>query len=88
MLSIVLVLTTLVSYWYYLRVAWYMWMREGPSDGSHDGLYIPIPMQLALLAGVALILYTGVLPGAALEWARASVEGLGLAGGGVFGLAP
>ncbi len=87
-LSIVLVLTTLVSYWYYLRVAWYMWMREGPSDGSHDGLYIPIPMQLALLAGVALILYTGVLPGAALEWARASVEGLGLAGGGVFGLAP
>jgi len=88
-LSIVLVLTTLVSYWYYLRVAWYMWMQEAPTEDAHTGLYVPLPMQAALLAGVLLVLYTGVLPGAALEWALAGVEGLGLgSAGGVFGLAP
>ena len=27
-LSVILVLTTVVSYWYYLRVAWFMWMKE------------------------------------------------------------
>ncbi|NIP14272.1 MAG: NADH-quinone oxidoreductase subunit N, partial [Pseudomonadales bacterium] len=34
-LSVILVLTTIVSYWYYLRVAWFMWMREAPSEDAH-----------------------------------------------------
>jgi len=80
-LGVVLVMTTLVSYWYYLRVAWYMWMESGPPDDDRAGLFVPMPMRAALIAGVALILLTGVFPGMAVEWARASVEGLGLFGG-------
>jgi NADH-quinone oxidoreductase subunit N len=84
-LSVILVLTTVASYWYYLRVAWFMWMRDPASEGQHDLVITPLPMQLALLACVGLILYTGFFPGSALEFARASVEGLG-SFGGVVGL--
>jgi NADH-quinone oxidoreductase subunit N len=84
-LSVILVLTTVASYWYYLRVAWFMWMRDPASEGQHDLVITPLPMQLALLACVGLILYTGLFPGSALEFARASVEGLG-SFGGVVGL--
>ncbi len=79
-LSVILVLTTVASYWYYLRVAWYMWMRS-PTGGERPALVVtPLPMQLALIASVALILFTGLFPGAALDFARASVEGLGALG--------
>src|SRR5690606_33622144 len=33
LLAVVLVLASLVSYYYYLRVAWYMWFRE-PAAGE------------------------------------------------------
>ncbi|HET9950121.1 MAG TPA: proton-conducting transporter membrane subunit, partial [Longimicrobiales bacterium] len=78
-LSVVLVLTTLASYWYYLRLAWFMWMRSPVTADQHAKVVTPLPMQLALLASVALILYMGLFPGAALEFARSSVEGLGVA---------
>jgi NADH-quinone oxidoreductase subunit N len=76
-LSVILVLTTVASYWYYLRIAWFMWMKDPTSERQHALVVAPLPMQLALLACVALILYTGLFPGAALEFARASVVGLG-----------
>ena len=87
-LSVILVLTTVASYWYYLRVAWVMWMKPPESENQHGLVIVPLPMQLALVATVGLILYTGVFPGAALDFARASVEGLGTLGGVIPGLAP
>ena len=48
----------------------------------------PLPMRLALLTSVALILYMGIFPSSALEFARASVHGLGALGGGLLGIAP
>ena len=86
-LAVILVLTTVASYWYYLRVAWFMWMRPATSEVDHSGVVIPLPMQLALLASVALILYTGLFPGAALDFARESVAGLGILGDTVLGIA-
>ncbi len=86
-LSVVLVLTTLVSYWYYLRVAWYMWMRDAPSDEAYAGVYLPVSMRAALMVGAILILLTGVFPSTPLEWAQASVEGLGTFGG-MLGVGP
>jgi NADH-quinone oxidoreductase subunit N len=86
-LAVILVLTTVASYWYYLRVAWFMWMRPGTSDAGHTGVVVPLPMQLALVASVALILYTGLFPGAALDFARESVAGLGNLGDTVVGIA-
>ena len=87
-LAVILVLTTLASYWYYLRVAWYMWMREPASEGQHALVSAPLPMRIALVASVALVLYTGLFPGPALEFARASVQGLGSIGGVLLGVAP
>jgi NADH-quinone oxidoreductase subunit N len=87
-LAVILVLATLASYWYYLRVAWFMWMRSPTSEWQHDLVITPLPTRVALLASVALILYTGLFPGAALRFARASVQGLGTLGGGMLGLGP
>ncbi len=85
-LSVILVLTTVASYWYYLRVAWYMWMSGPASEGQHDLVTVPLPMQLALLASVGMILYTGLFPGSAIDFAQASVQGLGALSRGVLGL--
>jgi len=82
-LSVILVLTTIASYWYYLRVAWFMWMKSELTEDQHALVVAPLPMRVALLASVFVVLYTGFFPGAALEFARASVDGLG-AMGGVF----
>ena len=87
-LSVILVLTTVVSYWYYLRVAWVMWMKDPETEGQHDRLTVPLPMRFALLVSVGLILYIGILPSGALEFARSSIEGLGTFGGGLLGQAP
>ena len=87
-LSVILVLTTVASYWYYLRVAWFMWMREPVESGQHAGIQATLPMRFALLASVAVILYLGVFPASVLEFAQSSVAGLGAIGGGLLGLAP
>ena len=76
-LSVILVLTTLISYWYYLRVAWFMWMKDSEAQDQHDLVQAPLPMQLALLATVAFILYTGFFPGATIDLVNDSVHGLG-----------
>jgi NADH-quinone oxidoreductase subunit N len=80
-LSVILVVTTIASYWYYLRVAWFMWMKSPRTLDQHALVVTPLPMQLAVLAAMGMILYTGLFPEAALELARASVEGLGSFGG-------
>ncbi len=87
-LAVILVLATVVSYWYYLRVAWFMWMREPVADGDHRYAIAPLPMRLALFVSVVMILFLGIFPSATLEFARASVQELGLMGGGLLGLAP
>jgi NADH-quinone oxidoreductase subunit N len=87
-LSVILVLTTVASYWYYLRVAWFMWMREPLTEGQHAQAVAPLPMRVALVASVALILFLGIFPSAMLEFARSSVQGLGAFGGALLGLSP
>ena len=87
-LSVVLVLTTVASYWYYLRVAWFMWMKDAPPDVDVEPIQVPFAMRLALITSVVLIMYLGIFPGAALELARSSVSGLSAAGPALIGLVP
>ncbi len=87
-LSVILVLTTLVSYWYYLRVVWFMWMREAPSEDAHAGIAVPLAMRMALVVGVFVVVYLGVFPAGALDFARSSAQGLASVGQDVLGVAP
>jgi NADH-quinone oxidoreductase subunit N len=87
-LSVLLVLTTVVSYYYYLRLAWYTWMREPIRQGQHEGVFIPLASRVALAAGAAVVLFLGVFPGGFLELARSSVEGIVGVGGVFIGMLP
>ena len=78
---IVLVLATVVSYYYYLRLAWFTWMREPARADQHDGVFIPLSTRVALAASVGIVLFLGIFPGAFLEFARTSVEGIAGVGG-------
>ncbi|KPJ83116.1 MAG: hypothetical protein AMS19_05470 [Gemmatimonas sp. SG8_23] len=85
-LSVILVLTTIASYWYYLRVAWFMWMKRQMTEDQHDSVIVPLPMRVALVTAVVIVIYTGFFPSAALDFARASVEGFGAMSGSMLGL--
>jgi NADH-quinone oxidoreductase subunit N len=76
MLAVVLVLASLVSYYYYLRVAWYMWFRE-PEDGrtSNPAALAPaMIVALVITAGGTVLL--GVAPNMMFELAERSAAGL------------
>lgn len=77
-LAIALVLTTVVSYWYYLRLAWKMWMDAGEdglsTTGSDPSVASPLAMRFALAACALVVLYAGVFAGGLLEFARESVS--------------
>lgn len=69
-LAVILVLASLVSYYYYLRVAWYMWFREAPSEDSHEGIQIAPGVKFVLAAATIGILILGIFPGWTLEMAE------------------
>jgi len=75
-LSVILVLTTVVSYWYYLRVAWFMWMKEAPQGAAARRVVAPLAAHVVLVIAAGLLLLTGVFPGAVLELAISAVEGV------------
>ena len=72
-LSIVLVLMTVVSYYYYLRLAWYVWMRDARDPSRTGELFVPLPMRFALAAGAAALILLGVFPAATMDFAQTSV---------------
>jgi NADH-quinone oxidoreductase subunit N len=87
-LSIVLVLTTVLSYYYYLRVAWYMWMRDSIREGGDTDIFVPTPTRIALVAGAVIVLYLGIFPSGALEFAMSSAQGLASSGLELLGSLP
>lgn len=75
-LAIVLVLASLVSYFYYLRVVWYMWFREAPAPQEHVRAYAPAPMRAALVAAAVAVVLLGVFPGGLQQLAQRSASAL------------
>jgi NADH-quinone oxidoreductase subunit N len=84
LLAVVLVLASLVSYFYYLRVVWYMWFRDGGDTASVPAL--PAGLRIALVVAVAGVLLTGMFPGRLLDLAERSAATLAQPAGGLFGL--
>ena len=68
-LAVTLVLTSLVAYYYYLRVVWKMYFEAAPEDARTP----PSPkpgFNLVIGTCVALILLAGLLPGRIIDRAR------------------
>ena len=88
-LAVLLALGTVASYYYYLKVAWYMWMKPARGGEVTGPVWAPPTMRAALIVSALVIVYLGVFPGGLLESARTAAEGLGLiATTGTLGLAP
>jgi NADH-quinone oxidoreductase subunit N len=87
-LAVILALATVVSYYYYLRVAWFMWMKEAPEGSPHARVWAPLPLRMGLVAAAALLIWLGVFPSGVLEMARAAAVGLIPDGGALAGLLP
>ena len=77
-LAIILVLTSLVSYWYYLRMAWYMWFREPATTATPaaEPLLLNGTLKFALVATAVLLVVLGVLPNDLLNAAARSAASL------------
>lgn len=87
-LAVLLALGTVVSYYYYLKVAWYMWMKPAPEGEAVGRACVPIPMRFTLVGAAGLVLYLGVFPNGLLDGALSAAEGLGLfTSDGFLGLA-
>ncbi len=74
-LAVTLVLTSLVAYYYYLRVVWKMYFDEA----AEGAVAPPVPGRSFRLAATACaigVLAAGLLPGPALGGAERAVEGL------------
>jgi NADH-quinone oxidoreductase subunit N len=69
-LAIIGVITTVISFYYYLYVIVQMYMRD-PIEEFAD-VRIPTSVKLALLISVVGTLYLGVLPTRALDWTAAA----------------
>ena len=84
-LAVALVMASLISYFYYLRVIVVMYMQPAREDPEGRGAELPFPTRLAVgvAAAAVLLLFFVPLP---LEWARESVASLFPAAPGFFGM--
>ena len=68
-LAVILVLSSLVSYYYYLRVAWYMWFRE--SEGTlGQGITVSRGVSAVLVVAAVAVLLIGIFPAWFLDVAQ------------------
>ena len=75
LLAVVMVMASLLSYWYYLRVAWYMWFHD-PDPAATAGPELAPGMKLALTAAAIVVVLLGVAPGVLLNLAEQSAATL------------
>jgi NADH-quinone oxidoreductase subunit N len=76
MVAVVLVLASLISYYYYLRVAWYMWFRDPVAGRTSEPAAVGLAMGAALVITAAGTVLLGVYPGPLLRLAEAGASGL------------
>lgn len=76
LLAVVLVMASLVSYFYYLRVAWYMWFRDPVHGRTAEPAGLAPGMLLALVIAAAGTVLLGIFPGLLLDAAERSAAGL------------
>jgi NADH-quinone oxidoreductase subunit N len=87
-LAVVLAVASVISYYYYLRMAWYMWFLEPAEADVGRRIVIAPEMKLAIgIAAVGVVLL-GVFPNLLLEITERSAASLMPMAPSFFGLAP
>lgn len=86
-LAVALVLASLISYFYYLRVVVVMYMRPATEENS-GRLIVPGPLRFAVSFAAAAVLLLFFYPAPFLTAAQQSVATLFAAPGAFFGLLP
>ncbi len=71
LLAVVLVMASLLSYWYYLRVAWYMWFRE-PGDDQPAMAPLSTGLRVGVAVAAVAVIALGIFPGSVLAAAERS----------------
>jgi NADH-quinone oxidoreductase subunit N len=87
-LAVSLVLASVISYFYYLRLIVVMYMRPAPAEDTHAGVVISGPARFAVTASATAVLLLFFLPGWILGAAERSVAALFTVPGAFFGLMP
>ncbi len=75
-LAVTLVLTSLVSYYYYLRVAWYMWFQDADEGADAHPVVVSNGLRAVLVAAAIAVLLLGIFPGQLLDLAHESATAL------------
>ncbi|HET7322592.1 MAG TPA: NADH-quinone oxidoreductase subunit N [Longimicrobiaceae bacterium] len=76
MISVLLVISSLISYFYYLRVVVLMYMRPAPSAEAYQGLTVSAPAKFAVVVAAVAVLALFFVPGPVLGAAQHSVAAL------------
>tara|TARA_B110000196_G_C21153338_1_gene671301 strand:- start:2905 stop:4380 length:1476 start_codon:yes stop_codon:yes gene_type:complete len=77
-LAVALVLSTLISYGYYLRIVWLMWMKDPlaqDADNPSSPIVVPLILQLLLVFTLVSVIYLGLLPGQWIEFVESIAIG-------------
>jgi NADH-quinone oxidoreductase subunit N len=87
-LAVSLVLASLISYFYYLRVVIVMYMRPATSEDAHEGLVVRPATRFAVGVAAVAVLLLFFAPGLVLGAAQQSVASLFAMPGAFFGMQP
>jgi NADH-quinone oxidoreductase subunit N len=87
-LAVSLVMASLISYFYYLRVVIVMYMRPAVSEDAHHGIAITPANRFAVGFAAVAVLLLFFAPGWVLGAAQQSVASLFAMPGAFFGLHP
>ena len=79
-LAVILVLASLLSYFYYLRVVVVMYMSPARADGDHQAARLPGPAMAGVALSAALVVLLFFAGGWPMGWAQRSADSLWYAG--------
>ena len=87
-IAVGLVLASLISYFYYLRVVILMYMRPAAAEDTHHGLGVSGPTSFAIAVAAFAVLVLFFYPAPFLAAAQQSVATLFVTPGAFFGMQP
>jgi NADH-quinone oxidoreductase subunit N len=75
-LAVILVMASLLSYFYYLRVIVVMYMSPARVEGEHRAARLPAPAMLGVVVSAALVVLLFFAGGWPMAWAQRSADSL------------